>query len=243
MLSLFKRGYYLKDIIPDAYVDIHNHILPGIDDGAKTLEQTSRLIYGMKKLNIQKAVVTPHTFAQYWNNTPRTIKKAYNEAVKMEMNDAFITGYASEYMLDMTLMERIDKENLLCIKDRYVLIELPLLSRPLNLFEMLFELKCKNYKVILAHPERYLYFHQNIKKIKKLKTFGVYFQLNLMSLIGNYGKAVQKNAKYLLNNDLYDFTGTDIHHQQHIDKLLSKKFRCNKNKLKSLLLKNEIFNI
>lgn len=240
MFSVFKFHYYLKDIIPKNYIDIHNHILPGIDDGAQNLEQTSRLILGLKKLNIKSIIATPHTFTKYWDNTPDSIKKAYDEAGKIDVNKS-LKGYASEYMLDISLMERISKEELLCIKDQFILVELSLLGYPLNLFEMLFELKCNGYKVIIAHPERYLYFHQDIKKMKKLKTFGIYFQLDLMALTGNYGKEVLNFAEYLIDHDLYDFTGTDVHNEQHINQLLSNKIRFNKKKLRSLLLKNEIF--
>ena len=99
----------------------------------------------------------------------------------------------------------------------------------------------KNYQIILAHPERYRYFHKDTKKFNKLKESGVYFQLNLMSLTGYYGKEIQKIAEQLLENDLYDFTGTDIHNERHIEELRTKYIPFkNKNKIGDLLEKNTI---
>lgn len=243
MLSLFKSKYYLKDLLPDDYVDIHNHLLPGIDDGSKTIEQTNILIAQMKELNIHSAIATPHTFRTHWDNTTESIKNAFGIATASAVNQSFLKGYASEYMLDISLIERLKKEPLLCIHENYVLVEFPLFSRPVNLYDMLFEIKIKDYKIIIAHPERYLYFHNSMIKYEKLKEYGVYFQLNLLALIGYYGKDVQKIAERLLENDLYDFTGTDIHNEGHIQQFISNPFLLSKkNKISDLLQKNGIFN-
>lgn len=243
MLTFFKSKYYLKDIIPNNYIDIHNHLLPGIDDGAKTMEDTKTLIACMKEINIAGAIATPHTFNGYWNNSASSIKNAYDIATEIDSNSSFLKGYGSEYMLDATLIERIKKDSLLCIHEDYLLVELHPFNSPLNLYEMLFELKLKNYKIIIAHPERYLYFHNSLNKYKQLKAFGVHFQLNLLSLIGYYGKEIQKTAQLLLDNDLYDFSGTDIHHEKHIQHIHKQPIRySNKKKLVSLLQNNLVFN-
>ena len=229
--------------MPENYIDIHNHLLAGIDDGATTSEETHSLIAGMKELNIAGAIATPHTFEGLWNNTTSSIKKAYYTAIESDPNASFLKGYASEYLLDSTLMARIKEEKLLCIKDDYVLVEFHLLNNQINLYEMLFELKLKEYQIIIAHPERYGYMHNDFKKFSKLKEFGVHFQLNLLSLTGNYGKEIQKMAEKLLDNDMYDFTGTDIHNQKHIDQLTKKPILFSKkNKIGDLLQKNVFFN-
>jgi tyrosine-protein phosphatase YwqE len=243
MFSLFKTRYYLKDIVPNNYIDIHNHLLPGIDDGAKSEEETYELISGLEALNISSAIATPHTFQNQWNNSPESIQFAFDTLDESNSKKSFLIGYASEYMLDKFLMERVKKETLLCLKDNYILVELPLFNYPSGMYEMLFELKIKDYKIIIAHPERYTYFHNNIKKFKKLKEFGVYFQLNLLSLIGFYGKEIQKIAEVLLENDLYDFTGTDIHNKRHINELLNKSISfSDKGKIIKLLEENIFFN-
>lgn len=242
MLTLFKTGYYLKELIPNNYIDIHNHILPGIDDGAKTIVETEILISSMKNIHITGAIATPHTFSKYWNNTPNSIKSAYDIVAKIDSSMFFLKGYASEYMLDASLMHRIKNEKLLCLKDSFILVEFSLLSYPLNLYDMLFELKCNDYKIIIAHPERYVYFHNDIRKLEKLKTSGVYFQLNLLSLTGEYGKEIKKIAEYLIEKDLYDFTGTDIHNLHHVNQFATKSIYNNKNKIVDLLQMNAIFN-
>lgn len=243
MLSLFKSKYYLRDIIPNNYIDIHNHLLPGIDDGAKTVEETSLLIERMKELNIAGAYATPHTFNGIWNNSKLSISCAYDNAKIIDSNSSFLIGYASEYMLDYALIARIKEEKLLCFKDNYVLVEFNLFNIQIDMYEMLFELKSKEYKIIIAHPERYGYFHNDLKKYTKLKEFGVYFQLNLLSLTGYYGKEIQHMAEKLLDNDMYDFTGTDIHNQKHIDHLTKKPILFSKkNKIGDLLQKNAFFN-
>lgn len=243
MFSLFKSSYYLKDLLPNDYIDIHNHLLPGLDDGAKTVEETDLLIHQMKSININGAIATPHTFTGFWDNTSTSIKNAYALAIETELNRSFLKGYASEYMLDKTLMERLKNESLLCLPNSYVLVELSLFNNPINIYEMLFELKLKDYKIIIAHPERYFYFHHSIDKYKQLKNYGVSFQLNLLALTGYYGREIKKCAELLLENDLYDFTGTDIHTIRHIDYFRNKPF-CffNTNKLVDLLKNNSIFN-
>jgi tyrosine-protein phosphatase YwqE len=243
MFSLFNSGYYLKEVMPNNYLDIHNHILPGIDDGSKTIEETSLLIDQMQLLNIAAAVATPHTFNGVWNNTSHTIKAAFERATATQSNSSFLRGFASEYMLDKTLVERAKNEPLLSIYDSFILVEIPFLNYPLDLYELFFGLKEKGYKIILAHPERYLYFHFNINKYKQLKEFGIFFQLNLLSLAGYYGKEVQKIAQKLLDNDWYDFSGTDIHNLKHVQFFAQKKLRySNKQKLIELLQKNWVFN-
>jgi len=244
MFSLFKSKYFLKDLLPDNYIDIHNHLLAGIDDGAKTTEDTDSLIRQMKDdLNIAGAFATPHTFNGLWDNTQTSIKKAYDIAIESAENSAFLKGHASEYLLDASLIERIKKETLLCVKEQFVLVELHLFNNPIDLYEMLFELKLKDYRIIIAHPERYRYFHHNFEKFIKLKESGVYFQLNLMSLTGFYGKDIQKIAERMLDKGLYDFTGTDIHQQSHVDELITKPIPySNKNKLGDLLAENAFFN-
>lgn len=244
MLSIFKTKDFLKNLIPENYIDIHNHLLPGIDDGAKTIEQTNMLIARMKELNISGAIATPHTFYGLWDNTASSIQKSFAITTTNNIKaSSFLKGYSSEYLLDSTLIDRINKEKLLCLKENYILVELPLVNNPINLYEMLFELKIKDYEIIIAHPERYLYFHNNFEKFSKLKKSGVYFQLNLPSLTGFYGKEIQKMAERLLENDMYDFTGTDIHRESHVDELINKPISfLHKNKIGDLLQKNTVFN-
>ena len=164
MFSFLKSKPLLKEILPSDYIDIHNHILPGIDDGATTIEETDALVAGMKELGISNAVATPHTFFGRWDNTAQSIHTAFEKQSTQAIDPHFIVRGASEYMLDPRLIARAQNEPLLCLKDNHLLVELNLFTCPMDLYELLFELKIKGYKIIIAHPERYVYFHNNIQK-------------------------------------------------------------------------------
>ncbi len=242
MFSILKKKYTLPTILPENYVDIHNHLLPGIDDGSENLEETTSLVLRMQKLGINQAIATPHTFSGCWENTPNTISEAYKEATSNKENSLFIKGFASEYMLDHSLIERIQTEPLLCLKDSYILVELSYLNAPFDLFELLFELKLKGYQIVFAHPERYNYFHSDFKHFERLKDYELDFQLNLLSLTGYYGPDVLKMSQKLLDADMYSFSGSDMHHSRHAnsfekDSVIYK----NQTKLSDLLSKNELF--
>jgi tyrosine-protein phosphatase YwqE len=239
MLSLFKPKYKLSELIPENFIDIHNHLLPNIDDGAKSLDETTFLIEKMKALNIKNAIATPHTFDGYYNNTKQSIQEAYELATSIYENANFIKGFSSEYMLDDSLIKRAEKESLLCIKDNFILIELSFLSPPINLFELLFELKLKDYQIVLAHPERYLYYHNSFKTFQILKDYEIDLQVNLLSFTGYYGIEIKKTAEKLLEADLLDFCGTDIHNINHINAMETKV--KNANKLEEILKKNSFF--
>lgn len=242
MFSFLKSKPLLKDLLSDNYIDIHNHLLPGIDDGAANIEETNSLINGMKKLGITNAISTPHTFFGRWDNTAQNIKDANNRYLNEAEDNTFIIRYASEYMLDSRLIERANTEPLLCIKDNYLLVELNLFTCPIDLYELLFELKIKGYKIIIAHPERYAYFHESLKKFERLKEFEVAFQMNLLSLTGYYNKAILKCTQQLLKNGFYDFSGTDIHHSLHVERFKNKPLEFNnQNNLIDLLEANSIF--
>ena len=242
MFSIYKKKYTLPSVLPTNYVDIHNHLLPGIDDGAATLELTTTLVAHMRAMGIYKAVATPHTFSGCWENTQETIQNAFTVAISVADNQSFIKGCASEYMLDHSLVERVQSENLLTIKDNFILVELSYFNAPFDLYELLFELKLKGYQIIFAHPERYKYFHSDFKHYEKLKNYDLDFQLNLLSLTGYYGPEVMKMTHKLLDADMYSFSGSDIHHSRHTHAFgnLPVTYK-NETKLIELLTKNELF--
>lgn len=242
MFSFLKKKYTLPSIIPEKYIDIHNHLLPGIDDGAITLEITSTLVSKMQEMGIYKAIATPHTFSGCWDNTQETIHNAFKIATSVLDNQSFIKGCASEYMLDHSLVERVQSETLLTIKDNFILVELSYFNSPFDLYELLFELKLKGYQIIFAHPERYKYFHSDFKHFEKLKNYDLDFQLNLLSLTGYYGPDVMKMSYKLLDADMYSFSGSDIHHSRHAHAFgkLPITYK-NESKLSELLTKNELF--
>ena len=226
IFNLFKSKPTLKDLIPKGFIDIHSHILPGIDDGAENIEESLRLITEMKKLGFSKIIGTPHTYPGLYDNTNNSIKKSY-EKVSKKLNSEIKLNYASEYMIDGSLINKANERSLLCVKKNLVLIELSYLSESNKFSEIIFHLFLNNYIPILAHPERYNYW--NKKKLLNVKKKGVKFQLNLLSITGYYGKEALHKANFLLENNMIDFVGSDIHNQKHINEFYS-KIKINKTK-------------
>ncbi|MEK8180245.1 CpsB/CapC family capsule biosynthesis tyrosine phosphatase [Flavobacterium buctense] len=231
MIQLFKPKPTLCDLIPNNHIDIHSHLLPGIDDGATSLENSLALIHQMSEMGFKNIITTPHIISNVWNNSESSILKKQLEVSNYLQEKNEITSFkaAAEYMMDDSFLKRIGTEKLLTLKDNYVLVEMSYLSPPIQLYDIIFEIQLAGYKPILAHPERYLFYHLNFKEYYKLKNAGCLFQLNLIATVDYYGKNVRLITDKLLSNDYYDFVGSDIHHQNHIN-----AFK-NKVKVKSLL--------
>ena len=216
MFNLFRKKPILADLIPEGFVDIHSHILPGIDDGAKDIEESLSLISQMKEIGFSKIIGTPHTYQGLYDNTNESIKGSFNLLQKSLKEDIEI-DYGSEYMIDGSLLKRIEEKSLLTLKDNYVLVEMSFISAPNDLYEILFQLQLNGYISVLAHPERYSFLFNNFEEYFKLKRVGCKFQLNLLSVTEYYGKDVMKISSKLLENNLIDIVGSDIHSQKHID--------------------------
>lgn len=244
MFFFKKKIIPLNELFPEGFVDIHSHLLHGIDDGSKSLEESIRLIKKFRNFGIKNITTTPHILGSFWPNTPEIINEKLeivrNELAYQNITDIQLNA-AAEYMLDERFMRLLYNKNLLTIKDDFILIELSYINPPENVFEIIFDIQANGYKPILAHPERYLFYHYKFGNYKKLKDAGCYFQLNLLSLVGYYGSEVNKTAIQLLKNNLIDFLGSDVHnhnHLQHLNKLGSSK---NITLLKPILENNSIF--
>ncbi|MGI0107050.1 tyrosine-protein phosphatase [Salinimicrobium sp. WS361] len=230
MFSFFQKKIFLKDYL-DGFIDIHNHVLPGIDDGASDPEASILLLRAYERLGIKKIIATPHVMNDYYANTSESIKKAHallmEKLYSIECLHVEIK-FAAEYMMDQTFLELVEQRDLLCLKENMVLVEMSYFQAPINLNEILFKLQTQQYKPILAHPERYAFLHsKSLNKYSDLKDRGCLFQLNALSLVGHYGKNMQDTAFRLLEAEMVDFLGTDTHQLRHLEKLsvtkLSKK--------------------
>jgi tyrosine-protein phosphatase YwqE len=241
MIFFKKKEIPLTDFFPVGFVDIHSHLLPGIDDGAKDLEDSIALISKMRSYGIKHFITNPHVLGNVYSNSTETIKEKLKEdraALKnSNLNDISIKA-AAEYMLDEQFSERIENDDILTLKDNLVLVEMSYFSAPINVYEILFELQLKGYKPILAHPERYNFYHNDFKKYYKLKKAGCLFQLNLLSLTDHYGKNTQKITAKLLKENMYDFVGTDVHHNNHLELLQKIGSKVTLEKVKHLLKNN-----
>ncbi len=228
MFKLFKK----KDPIPlnghlILTTDIHSHILPGIDDGSPDIATSLLLIKGLYDLGIRKCIATPHIIGDLYRNNPETIGAALEktrEACLKEGIDMELSA-AAEYMLDDYFMELLQqKRPLLTLHDNFLLTEFSYTMQPSNIDEMVFNIITEGYQPVLAHPERYFYFHRNFAAYQQLKELGFHLQVNLLSLTGYYGKEVAKAAKYILDKGLADLVGTDLHHERHLNALRNTDF-------------------
>jgi protein-tyrosine phosphatase len=216
-----KRSRQFVSSLP-VTTDIHSHILPGIDDGAQDIETALDLVKGIHALGIRKTVATPHVISDLYRNTPQTINtalKLLQQACTNAQIDIEISA-AAEYMLDDYFLQLLRApEPLLTISKNIILTEQSYASSTDNLHQIAFEIITAGYRPIMAHPERYHFYHHNYDAYKRLKDMGFLLQVNLLSLTGYYGKPVTRAAKYIIDNNLADLVGTDLHHKRHLDML------------------------
>ena len=241
MFFLKKKEIPLTEFFPEGFADIHSHLLPGIDDGAKDVENSVALIRKMASFGMHHFVTTPHILGDLYPNTPEIILdklQLVQEALAATDLGHIRIRAAAEYMLDEQFAVLLEKGNLLTLKDNLVLVEMSYFSPPLNVYELLFELQLKGFKPLLAHPERYFTYHNRFQEYYKLKQAGCLFQLNLLSLTPHYGPPVQKTAQQLLEKGLYDFVGTDTHHEQHLELLQKIATKSNLKLLAGVMGKN-----
>lgn len=238
MFWISKKNAPLKSIWNNRLIDIHNHLLPNIDDGAKSKEQTFLMIEKMQELGIAQAIATPHTYPGLWDNNKATIENAFQKVA-----GNFIKKCSSEYFADQYLLQWATTNELIPLKENYILIEFGMMGPPNDaILDSLFQLKLKGYHLILAHPERYQYWSNDIALFDQLKSFDLYFQLNALSLLGYYGKPTQKLAEALLANGHYDFIGTDFHTLEQIEFAKNNTFNAKySNKLEALVEANTFF--
>jgi tyrosine-protein phosphatase YwqE len=206
--------------------DIHSHLLPGIDDGSPDVETSLQLLKSLQDAGIREFICTPHVIGDMFRNTPETINNALEKLQKAARQNGLDVelSAAAEYMLDDHFMGLLrSKEPLMTLTHNYILTELSYSSAPSKLEEISFEISVNNYQPLMAHPERYPYYHKNYEAYSRLKELGFLLQVNLLSLTGYYGKSVAKSAKYILDNGLADFVGTDLHHFKHLNVLTDTK--------------------
>jgi len=199
--------------------DMHSHLIPGIDDGAKTMEESLAMLHRFQELGFKKVITTPHVMIDFYKNTPeiilgglenlRTAAKEAGLAIQIEA--------AAEYYQDSHLKELIKQERILNFGQKHVLFELSFNDEPPGVKETIFELTIAGYKPILAHVERYPFYYGQWDKIDDYRTRGVLLQLNINSLSGQYGPPVKKMAEQLIERGWIDVIGSDCHHMGHLE--------------------------
>lgn len=241
-------GWFKKEKVPDfdfsvIGTDMHSHIIPGIDDGAKSLDDSLLLAKRFKALGFKKLVATPHIMADYFRNTPDIIHRALDilrEGLLQNNIDLEVSA-AAEYYLDETFEKKIEKKEVLSFgKSNYLLFELSYINPPHNLFNVISKIQDAGYQPVLAHPERYPYYYGSLENYQQIKDVGCLLQLNTISLTGYYGKSCKQTAEELIDNYCIDFLGSDMHHLRHADAL---KDSLNLKRLQNILSQPQISNL
>lgn len=199
--------------------DMHSHLIPGIDDGAQTMEDSIALVKEFMEMGYERIVTTPHIKSDYYPNDPAIINNGLQELRKAlaEQNIHFPVEAAAEYYVDERFLEMLESGPLMTINDNEVLIEFSFVFEPMRINEILFQMQTKGYRPVIAHPERYNYYHIKPNAYRELKDRGCLMQLNAISLTGYYGRTVKEAAERLLDEQIYDYCGSDIHHIRHVE--------------------------
>ncbi|RTQ53342.1 capsular biosynthesis protein [Hymenobacter gummosus] len=205
--------------------DMHSHLLPGLDDGAETLEHSVALLRTMHELGYRKLIMTPHIMGDFYRNTPEGVRGALAQvqqaAAEAGLHELEL-DCAAEYYLDEFFVRRLETgEELLSFggEKKYVLFETSYINEPFNLQEVVFGLRSAGYTPVLAHPERYTYLYGRFAELEKVRENGALLQVNLNSLVGYYSGGAKRVAEKLIDGGLVDFAGTDAHNLKHTNSL------------------------
>ena len=195
--------------------DYHCHLLPGVDDGVKKLEETLEILEIWEQAGLKEVWLTPHIMEDIPNKPAdlkvkaEELRKAYSGNIRLHI--------AAEHMMDGLMMKRMEEDELMPLgeKGSMLLVETSYYIPPMNMEDFINRIKKKGYDPVLAHPERYQY--MGTGDYRRWKDQGVLLQLNLPSVTGAYGPEVQRKAEWLLNQGMYDLCGTDTHSIEHVD--------------------------
>lgn len=204
-------------------VDIHNHLLPGVDDGFGSAEESLEAIRLLSAAGVGELVFTPHINPDVYPGSDEDRMRWVYEEFRPQLPDGVKTSLAAEYMICADFEKDIAKRagGLLCYEDRSVLVEMSYLFRSPNLEAALFELQMAGFKPILAHPERYPYMAECLEDFDRLHENGCRFQLNYISFTGVYGRDSVKIIRYLTRRGYCDFVATDLHSIHQLERILS----------------------
>ena len=201
----------------EGFTDWHSHILPGVDDGARTVEEALEILRLYEELGVKAVWLTPHIMEDM-PNTPESLKRKFEE-LRTAYSGRIELHLGAEHMLDNLFDERLDGNDLLPIGRRgnHLLVETSYFNPPLDLEGTLCRIRSRGYYPLLAHPERYVYMSR--KDYRRLHEARVRFQLDLFTLAGMYGKRAMECAGWLLEQGFYDAAGTDIHRKAVCDRI------------------------
>ncbi|MCV9388621.1 tyrosine-protein phosphatase [Reichenbachiella ulvae] len=202
--------------------DVHSHLIPGIDDGVKSWEESLSILAELKELGIKKAITTPHIISDYYPNSPELIREkveVLNAKIKEQNMDLSVEAGA-EYFVDDWFVKQVESgAELLSFGGKYILVETGFINKPMYLEEVFFKLKARGLEPILAHPERYDYVQEDIRILERFRDMGVRLQVNASSFTGHYSPLAKKTAEAMVKKGWVDMIGSDVHHMRHVELL------------------------
>lgn len=226
--------------------EVHCHIMPGVDHGATDVQNGLELMRAEMDMGITNLIFTPHVTKSTFENTPDTILPAF-DTFKKAITENGINAKVSvsaEYRLDELSLEQIKSNQYIAMPKEHILLENAYQQERIDLDQILFDIQIKNLTPIMAHPERFPYYGQTKERFTQLHNAGALFQVNLMSFTGYFGRTAKHSAEWLLEHDLIDFLGSDVHNMEHIEVIRefikSKNYKKIESKLKGRLLNDTL---
>lgn len=200
-------------------IDFHTHILPNIDDGSRSIEETFNLINEAKNVGFEAIVSTSHYIEEYYEtNAPERevwINAIYENLQAKNIDIKLYLG--NEIYISENIIKLLEEGKASTINDTsYVLFEMPLNVEPMNLYDVIYEMMQYKLVPILAHPERYSFVQKEPELIYDLIEKGVLMQANYGSILGIYGEKPKMIVRKFLENNMIHFLGTDVHRQNTI---------------------------
>jgi tyrosine-protein phosphatase YwqE len=239
IFSFFEKKKLLD--VKSLKVDLHSHLIPSIDDGAKDIDESISLIKSLYSLGYQKLITTPHIMSDAYKNDTNIINQGLNlinDRLIQENIDIDI-DIAAEYYLDDGFFDKLENSQILSINGKYLLFETSYIFKPIQLEDMIFAISSTGYIPLMAHPERYCYIKDMKHEYTRFKDLGVMFQVNINSFGRYYGKDAYAKALFLSKEGMIDFLGSDTHHikqTQILKKVLHSK------EYKEIFKNNQILN-
>ena len=223
-------------------IDVHSHLIPTVDDGATTIEDTAKMLKEAEKAGFTDIILTSHYMPEYYEVEAQIVNTWTHELKSiLDKENISINLYTGN---EVYITEDIDKlitSNSICTLagSRYLLMELPMSSNVKYLNNILFTLKSMQIVPVIAHPERYEYVQENPDMIRELIEQGCLIQCNYASTIGFYGSKAKKTLKLLLKKDLVHLLGSDCHKPNTIYKDMEKITK----KLKKMISEEQFYRI
>ena len=227
--KLFKRN---KEQVKLFYnTDVHSHILPGVDHGSQSVEQSLEMLRAEMDMGINRVILTSHVTAITFENTRETLMDAYQKLLQAVSDEGLDIELhlSAEYRMDEYFDKEYKADHLIPMPGNHILLENSFQQELLNLDELLFDMQVKGYRTILAHPERYNYYSRRRKRYEQLHNAGARFQVNILSFTGYFGEEARDSALWFAENGMIDYLGSDMHNVKHahiiMDYLNSKEWR------------------